>query len=697
MKNFALFIFAVLFSFQSNFYAQWVLQNGPYAGGTVTYDDGEHLWVGTDGSGMFQYNDDEGNWTKFSLHYPVEANIRAITKTDSGLIAGTSFGVYRFDGSQWVNINSDMIYINDFAVDSLGRIWAATQIGIEVSQDLGRTWTCAFDSLAGNNSNAIIIKDGIILIGTVDGVFRTTDWGETWERKNSGINYVSEVYDFVSVDNWIYMATWYGTYRTADYGDNWASRMYGLEGMPFALLSHDDYYIFAATDNGVYKSTLYDSEWMEVDPAGFVYKESNSLALHNNSLIVSTQAGIFKIDVNNTYNGNWVPLGLPISTTFKFTNKDDKVYAATHNVGIYETTDHGKNWDIIVDRVFGEGYAGIINDFASNSSGFFVAASQGFYRKLDTDPHWTYEGMDLDESNVTNVAASETAIFVSTGSNTIFYSISDGDQWHPIMSGLPSATVLDLAYCNNYVYAALANGLGIYKYDFFSNDSIWVEANNGLGNLYVNALYVDNNSIYAATNNGLYKSIDNGDSWTRIDNGINNTEFNSVYANGDNIYVGASYATVFFSQDGGSTWTNIAENLHSTYGEIVSVFADDSVAYVGLMGKGVWTRPLSEFVVGVSDEEIPSKFVLKQNYPNPFNPTTTIEYSIPNVGSKNLSPVQLKIYDVLGREITTLVNQRKSPGNYSVKFDASNLPSGTYFYTLRVGNFVSTKKMILMK
>ncbi len=93
----------------------------------------------------------------------------------------------------------------------------------------------------------------------------------------------------------------------------------------------------------------------------------------------------------------------------------------------------------------------------------------------------------------------------------------------------------------------------------------------------------------------------------------------------------------------------------------------------------------------------PEKFDLKANYPNPFNPTTTIEYSIPNVGAKDFSPVQLIIYDVLGHKIATLVNKKQSPGNYSVNFNASNLTSGIYFYTLRAGNYTATRKMILIK
>ena len=94
---------------------------------------------------------------------------------------------------------------------------------------------------------------------------------------------------------------------------------------------------------------------------------------------------------------------------------------------------------------------------------------------------------------------------------------------------------------------------------------------------------------------------------------------------------------------------------------------------------------------------MPTEFSLSQNYPNPFNPTTTIKYSIPNVGSGNAPTVRLLVYDILGREVAALVNQRQQPGNYSVQFDASGLTSGLYFYRLTSDGFVSTKKMILLK
>ena len=107
--------------------------------------------------------------------------------------------------------------------------------------------------------------------------------------------------------------------------------------------------------------------------------------------------------------------------------------------------------------------------------------------------------------------------------------------------------------------------------------------------------------------------------------------------------------------------------------------------------------------------------MLQQNYPNPFNPSTTIKYSIPSstvmlnsfqhldnseipkqVRDDNVNVI-LKVYDILGREVTTLVNQKQQPGNYEVIWDAYNQPNGIYFYSLRADNYTETKKMILLK
>ncbi len=108
----------------------------------------------------------------------------------------------------------------------------------------------------------------------------------------------------------------------------------------------------------------------------------------------------------------------------------------------------------------------------------------------------------------------------------------------------------------------------------------------------------------------------------------------------------------------------------------------------------IFVYGVNPFAVGVNPEPslVPTAFSLHQNYPNPFNPVTTIQIDIPK-----LSDVSLKVYNIIGQEVATLVNDRREPGRYNVRFDASELTSGIYFYKLVASDFVATKKLIIMK
>jgi hypothetical protein len=99
-----------------------------------------------------------------------------------------------------------------------------------------------------------------------------------------------------------------------------------------------------------------------------------------------------------------------------------------------------------------------------------------------------------------------------------------------------------------------------------------------------------------------------------------------------------------------------------------------------------------EYPLGVNNNKIPGDYELEQNYPNPFNPATSISFSIPKAGN-----VKLVVYDMLGREIITILDEYRKAGDYSVAFDASNLASGVYFYKIISGEFTDTKKMTLIK
>ena len=124
-----------------------------------------------------------------------------------------------------------------------------------------------------------------------------------------------------------------------------------------------------------------------------------------------------------------------------------------------------------------------------------------------------------------------------------------------------------------------------------------------------------------------------------------------------------------------------------------TIFLDDS-SITSIQGNDIFIAKLNTSGVSFVDDynAVLRSFELKQNYPNPFNPTTKIKYQIPQ-----LSFVTIKVYDVLGNEISTLVKEEKPQGSYEVEFKATNFPSGIYFYRLQAGNFVETKKMLLLK
>jgi hypothetical protein len=185
---------------------------------------------------------------------------------------------------------------------------------------------------------------------------------------------------------------------------------------------------------------------------------------------------------------------------------------------------------------------------------------------------------------------------------------------------------------------------------------------------------------------------------------------------------GSPYFAGYFmwSSDGGDTWsdaekftpdTPLLDFRHPSIVDISPVSpADDDLikVHITIVGdpeagstvNGIYKNVTSQYyyfstdilIVGVDDEIVANNFTLEQNYPNPFNPSTTINYTI-----AERSAVTLKVYDVIGNEVATLVNGTQEAGKYNVKFDASKLSSGLYIYTINTGNFTSSRKMMLLK
>ncbi|MDE3058933.1 MAG: S8 family serine peptidase [Bacteroidota bacterium] len=242
------------------------------------------------------------------------------------------------------------------------------------------------------------------------------------------------------------------------------------------------------------------------------------------------------------------------------------------------------------------------------------------------------------------------------------------------LSGLYCGTFFDWdvgSASNNIAQYDAAHNLG-YVYDVTKTDSTYagVAILSGDGSPQFHAI----NNADTGTVWGIYDGFSRAEKWDALHNGISKA---SAGVGDVSFVIGTGPATL---ASGDSTTFTIAVMASPTLSDLISsvTTAQQRWSYVSAAPSAPTDAPLV--------------FALGQNYPNPFNPTTQLRFTI-----AELRFVTLKIYDVLGREVATLVNEQKSPGTYAVNFDGSRFASGVYFYHLQAGSFIATKRMVLVK
>jgi hypothetical protein len=380
------------------------------------------------------------------------------------------------------------------------------------------------------------------------------------------------------------------------------------------------------------------------------------------------------IQTNGTYGGQ----------VYSFAVSGTNLYAGTYGGGVFLTTNNGTSWSAVntglaTTRVQALALSGT-NLFAGTSGGVFLSTNNG--------TNWTQTG--LTNTVVTSFALSGTNFFAGTIVG-VFLSTNNGTTWTAVNTGLTNTLVAALAVSPNgaggaNLFAATRTG-GIFLST--NNGTSWTAVNTGLTDLSVPALTVSGTNLLAGTYDGVFLSTNNGTNWTRA--GLTNTVVTSFALSGTNLLAG-TIVGVFLSTNNGTTWTAVNTGLTDT--NIWSLAISGANLFAGTWSGGVWRRPLAEMVTSMErfSTDLPTHFTLDQNYPNPFNPSTVIQFRIPNA-----SFVSLKVFNVLGAEIATLVNENKTPGTYKLTWDAGGFPSGVYFYRLIAGGKVFIGKMNLLK
>jgi hypothetical protein len=393
---------------------------------------------------------------------------------------------------------------------------------------------------------------------------------------------------------------------------------------------------------------------------------------------------IFVLILHFTFNiknceAQWVQMSNGMfnnQNVYSLTVSGNNIFAGTSASGVYLSTNNGNNW---TQTTLNNRY--IMSLAASGNNIFAGTNGSGVYLSTNNGTSWVQTA--LNNHFVFYLAISGNNIFAGTNDSGVYLSTNSGTSW--TQTALNNQSVRSLAVSGNNIFAG-TYGYGVYLST--NNGTTWTQT--GLNTHIVYFLAISGNNTFAGTGtSGVYLSTNNGTSWTQT--ALNNHSVLALAASGNNIFAGAGDG-VWLSTNNGTNWLQKNQGF-SVITLVSALLITNNYIFAGTYGNSVWRRSLTE-IIGLQNisTEIPSAFSLSQNYPNPFNPGTKFKVEIAKSGN-----VLVKVFDVLGREVATLVNEQLKPGTYEVDWDASQYSSGIYFYTLTTQSYRETKRMVLIK
>jgi photosystem II stability/assembly factor-like uncharacterized protein len=383
----------------------------------------------------------------------------------------------------------------------------------------------------------------------------------------------------------------------------------------------------------------------------------------------------------------WVQLSNGIGTDKEFTcfaSIGNNIYAGTFNQGIYLSTNNGVYWTAVNNGM--PNYS--VSSFAVSGTNLFAGTWGGVFLSTNYGMNWIARNSGLLSTlTVLSLAVSGSNIFKGSMPG-LSLSTNDGLNWNLVNCDLLTMqNVNSLAVSGNNIFAGAEGAIFLST----NNGTNWNVINNGFPNyLDVYSIAISGINIFLGTNNGVFLSTNNGANWSSV--GFANKVVLSFATSGTSVLAGTDSNGIYLSTNNGTNWVNKNQGfnvLPSVYALTIS----NGYIFAGTWSNSIWRRPLSEIIsVQNISTEIPAQFSLSQNYPNPFNSTSNLKFQI-----SNLSYVKIIVYDIMGREVQTLVNERLQLGTYEVTFDGSTLNSGIYFYRMKTEGFSETKKMLLIK
>jgi len=587
-----------------------------------------------------------------------------------------------------------------YAVGGTGKIYKSTNYGYDWDTIPSVTNKYLSEIIFfGDQNGCIVGDDGVIL--------RTSNNGITWSIIQSGISENLSSLDFldsmngivVGQENWNLQEN--SILKTTDGGLTWVKKVVSnprgelldakfIDVSNIIIVGGDDDY-FGGRESIVIRSSDGGENWIDISfqfPRGI-----NSISFFNSSSAVCAgfAGGIYK---TNDAGYNWTKLCNGFYSSFNDICTFDsssfytigKDYEANEIIFLY-TDNGGEDWqtknypplsNVSGLDFFDENYGMITGD----NSIFFTLDGCNTWHQGTTPPNSYFGNINIINSN---------KAFLSGAWGTLLKSSDGGNTWFSINSNTTGSLELivfkDLL--NGFIIAN--SGPTIITTDGGEN---WNTINYSFGWLNDGAFYGNNSIALAGSDGNIYISNDGGQTWTEKIVASSGTYVSSISFKDSlkGIAVGET-GLLLFTTDGGDTWNQQFSPTLTDFSDI-EYSQNKSGIIIGKDGVIIGTKKGIQ-IVGVDDEQInllPTNLYLSQNYPNPFNPSTTIRYSVPHS-----SNVLIKVYDILGNEIETLVNEVKQTGIYGLTWYPDGLPSGVYFYQLKTENYIGTKKMLLIK
>jgi len=495
-------------------------------------------------------------------------------------------------------------------------------------------------------------------------LFKSSNGGLTWNVQNpGGVNYYTSLF---AKGNNVYLLTPNKFIVSENLGNVWDVEDFNAIGTP-SIIFHDNNNGFILS-GGLFKTTTAGKTWENMNP----YSQNDIYDMHFISLRVGIafgNRGVYKTyDGGNSWTAKFTSGGLLSNNPGTLAMLNDSVgWLIAYNT-IYKTEDGGEQWNNISfynkDLLFNQialykEKLGIITASEESISGSHVYDIENSFITTDGGKNWIKRSSTskyFDKLKFTDPSH----LWGINGSG-MWVSYDTAVSWKKIFGG-------------DYF-------IGSWSFDF--SDSLY------------GVVTTSYDQAYLTTNGGI--------SWTAFNKPIGNHPTDCRILGR---YISGSQRILETGSDGKILLTYIYPNgvIDFSYQETsftgmklnkIDVFLDNDFPYVWVGGNGftIWYRQFEKIVTDVRrNNPPPSSFALSQNYPNPFNPSTIIAFALPVK-----SFVTLKIFDILGREVTTLISKELSAGNHEWDWNATGFVSGVYFYRIQAGSYSQTKKLVILR